>query len=299
MRDPNPPSTWQARKVADEGTAEPYIARLWGGACELRDLLLEHQAGGKADLAIRRRDFDKRYSPVLDALGAARTQARAIRGLVNAHRERVAAGVATSRERKALHVNETIDLELQNYLAAFLSAAARATKLLQELVAYLGIDIRCLFQKESPFEAALETLRADGDCQLAEYLASTRVRWSQTLMHRRNALEHEGWRLLDVRYVEGPGESVTVLEPQVDGMAVSDFSAYILGQTLAFVEDMVALCVQRGIADIGNLIDIPKDQRDPGTSSVFGLVCRFFNRMSTSGSFVTTRAVSTFREEAG
>jgi len=255
--------------VADEGSAEPYIARLWAGACELRDLLLEHQANGKADLAVRRKQFDELYGPVLDALGAARTQARTIRGLVSAHRERVAAGVAISRERKALHVNEAIDLELQNCLAAFLPAAARAAKLLQELVAYLGMDIRCLFQKESVLEAALERLRVDGDSQLAEYLASARVRWSQTLMHRRNALEHEGWRLPDVRYVEEPSGSVSVLEPQVDGVAVSDFVAYILGQTLAFVEDMLALCVQRGIADVGNLIDIPKDQRDPGNVKRF------------------------------
>jgi hypothetical protein len=257
--------------VADEGSAEPYIARLWLGVCELRDLLLGHQAKSEEDLAGRRRQFDKLYVPVLDALSAARTQARAIRGLVDAHRERVAAGVAISRDRNALHINEAIELELQNRLAAFLPAAARAAKLLQELVAYLGTDIGCLFQKRSSFEAALEKLRVDGDNQLAKYLASTRAGWSETLMHRRNALEHEGRSLPDGRYVEEPSGFVSFLEPQIDGIAVSHFVEHVLGQTLAFVEDMVALCAQRGIADVGNLIDIPKDQRDPGNVKRFRL----------------------------
>jgi len=255
--------------VADEGSAEPYIARLWAGVCELRDLLLRHQAKSEEHLAGCRRQFDELYVPVLDAMGAARTQARAIRDLVSAHKERVAAGVAISRDRNALHVNETIDLDLQNRLAAFLSAAARAAKLLQGVVAHLGTDIHCLFQKKSAFEAALEKLRVDGDYQLAEYLASTRAGWSETLTQRRNALEHEGWRLPDGRYVEEPSGSVTFLEPQIDGIAVSHFVEHMLGQVLAFVEDMVALCAQRGIADVGGLIDIPKDQRDPGDAKRF------------------------------
>ena len=77
-------------------------------------------------------------------------------------------------------------------------------------------------------------------------------------------------------------------------MAVTDFAAYILGQTLGFFEDMLAPCVQRGIADVGHLIDSPRTNQLQATPSVFGLVCRFFNRMSTSGRFVTTGRLRRF-----
>ena len=70
---------WQIQKVADEGTSEPYVARLWSGALELRDLLLRQQAESDHDFEIRGKHFDDRYQPVLDALGAARKHAARVR----------------------------------------------------------------------------------------------------------------------------------------------------------------------------------------------------------------------------
>ncbi len=260
---------WQIQKVADEGTAEPYIARLWAGACELRDLLLQHQAADDADFARRRKHFADRYSPVLDALGAARKHAKAIQALLGAHKAKIAAGSVVSRQRNALQISETIGLELQEHVAAFLSAAARATKLLQELLSCLDTDIGYLFQKQPKFVAALERSRAAGESELADYLESTRSGWSETLLERRHALEHKGWRLPEVRYVEQRDSSVLAAEPEVDGRPVSGFVSTVLERVLAFAEDMLAFAVQRGIADIGDLIDIPKEDRNPGNVTRF------------------------------
>jgi hypothetical protein len=44
---------WQLQKIADEGTGEPYIARLWAGAMELRDLILRHRANPRVSAEAR------------------------------------------------------------------------------------------------------------------------------------------------------------------------------------------------------------------------------------------------------
>lgn len=252
---------WQIQKVADEGTAEPYVARLWLGVCELRDLVLRHKAADDADFERRRRDFDDRYSPVLDAVGAAREHAKAIQELFAGHRAKIAAGSIVSRQRNAVQISETIGLTLQEQVAGFLSTAARATKLLQEVLSYLDLDIGFLFQKQQKFTEGLERLHAAGETELADYLDSTRRGWFETLLERRNALEHKGWRLPDVRYVEQPGGALLVIEPEVDGQPLTQFVARMLEHLLALVEDMLAYAVQAGIADVGGLIDIPKDER--------------------------------------
>lgn len=254
---------WQLQKVADEGTTEPYIARLWSGAFELRDLLLRHLARGDQDFEVRRRHFDERYQPLLDALGAARRNGSRIRTLLQEHKSQVAAGTIVSRQRNALQINETIHAELQEQFGGFLSAAARATKVTQEVSTYLGINIGFLFQQPPKFQAGLAQLRASGDLELAEYLSRTRSGWSEVLIERRHSLEHKGWRLPDVRYIERPGGQVEVLEPEVDNQSVSEFATVMTSHLLGFVEDMLALAVQRGLAGTGDLIDTPIESRDP------------------------------------
>lgn len=253
---------WQIQKVADEGTSEPYVARLWSGAIELRDLLLRHQAASDRDLEIRRRHFDDRYRPLLDALGAARKHAARVRELIATHTAKVSTGAIVSRQRNALQIDETIHIELQEEVAAFLSSSARATKSVQVLTGYLGLEIGFLFQQPQKFAAVLERLQATGDVELAEYLQLTRTGWSELLIERRHALEHQGWRLPDMRYIEQPDGMVRAVEPDVDGLPVSEFVARMTNHLLGFVEDLIALAVQRGIADIGDLIDIPPGERD-------------------------------------
>lgn len=254
---------WQLQKVADEGTGEPYIARFWAGMLELRDLVLRHRSAGDQEFEQRRKHFDDRYSPVLDALGAARKHSAAIQALVSTHKQKVSEGTIISRQRNALQINETINIELQEQVSAFLSAAARAAKLSQDLLTYLDLNVGFLFQKDSKFAAGVERLRAEGQSQLADYLQATRLTWSNTLLERRHALEHKGWRLPDLRYIDQPNGVVLAVEPDVDGRPVSEYVATMLDRLLVFVEDMLVLAVQRGIADIGDLIDIPKESRTP------------------------------------
>lgn len=262
---------WQIQKVADEGTAEPFMARLMLGALELRDLLIDHLAQGDEDRERRRRHFDDRYTPVMDALGSARTHDKAIRQLLAGHSAKIVDGSIVSRQRNAVQISESINAGLQGQLASFLSSSVRAAKLLQALLSYVDVEIGILFQRESRFLAGVEQLRRAGETAFADYLAATRQGWSEVLIERRHALEHKGWRLPDVRYVEQADGSLSMIEPEVNGQPVSQFASRMLDRLLGFVEDTLAFAVQRGLAGSADLIDTPKAERDPGNVKRFRL----------------------------
>ena len=262
---------WQVRKLADEGTSEPYIARLWVGAFELRDMLLQHLARGHSDFETRRTHFDERYQPVLNALDSARKHARAIQALLSEHKMKVSSGAIVTRQQNAIEINETITLKLQEQMAAFLSASVRAAKLVQVLLLYFDLNIGFLFQQQPKFAAASESLRAAGDSDLAGYLERTRSGWLEALTKRRHALEHKGWCVPDVHYIAQSDGSVLVVEPDIDCRPISEFVSTTIDRLLGFIEDMLAVAVQRGIKDIGDLIDIPKEKRDPANAKRFRL----------------------------
>lgn len=265
------PSMWQMKHVADEGTSEPFVARLRLGALELRDLYIGFDATNDKDRELRRRHFDERYSPVLDALDSARTHQKAISEVLDAHRAQVADGSIISRHNKAIQIGQTIDATLRDHLASFLLASARAAKLFQVVSSYLGLEIGFVFKEESKFLTALEVLRQSDASELADYLAGARQGWSATLINRRIALEHRGWRLSDAIYLENRDGSVTFKEPSVDDLPVSKFSAKMLDHLLGFVEDILAFAVQRRVRPTLDLIDVPQANRDDGNVKRFRL----------------------------
>ncbi|MDO8680383.1 MAG: hypothetical protein Q7R30_17840 [Acidobacteriota bacterium] len=259
------------KHVADEGTSEPFVARLMNGALELRNLSIGYDATSDKDRELRRRHFDDRYMPVLDALGSARNHEKAIREILVSHKAKVADGSIISRQQNAVQIGETVDSQLQDHFASFLSASARAAKLLQALLSYLDVEIGMLFQKEPRFLRELERLRESGAIELADYLAGTRKGWSEPLIKRRHVLEHEGWRLAEARYVGGEDGPMTFIEPVVDGLPVSEFSSKMLDQLLGFVEDALAFAVQRRIGEGLDLIDTPRAERDSANVKRFRL----------------------------
>ena len=61
---------------------------------------------------------------------------------------------------------------------------------------------------------------------------------------RRNAVEHEGWILPQVEYVQKDGR-IDAIEPLIDGQPASEFVAEILDRLACFVEEVTAHCLQK------------------------------------------------------
>ena len=153
-----------------------------------------------------------------------------------------------------------MDSELGQETDAFLSEATRALKTgMQAVAAELGVSIGFLFQKQAGFEAGLAALAAD-DPALAGYLQQARAQWSETLVGRRNSIEHEGWRLPDVAY-RRDGSGVKAQEPLVDGLPVTAFNASMFDRLSCFAEEVTAHLLQRRlIADV-TITEVPLADR--------------------------------------
>ena len=157
-------------------------------------------------------------------------------------------------------MDENVDHALGQEVDAFLNAAARALKTgMQALALELGVNIGFLFQKQAAFEAGLGALAAQ-DPPLAAYLEQARARWSETLVNRRNVIEHEGWRLPDVTYVR-VGSGVGANAPLVDGQEAAPYAAFMFDRLSCFVEEVTAHLLHRRLMDGVTITEVPRDQR--------------------------------------
>lgn len=245
--------SWVVKKVADEGSQSPFIARLMIGVLKLRDI-----AGLDANA---RAKFDEPYDVVLTSLNTARNAAQILIQTWHEHARRVAEGQAARLQRNQIHIDETVDRELGRQTDAFLNAAVRALKQgMQSVSVELGINIGFLFQKQPAFEAGVAALRAT-DPVLADYLSQAR-QWTDVLVTRRNAVEHEGWSLPDAVYGR-TADSVSVTEPMVDGRPVSTYVAFMLDRLLWFVEDVTTYCFVRLFPPEVRLTELKPERRRP------------------------------------
>lgn len=242
---------WVVQKVADEGTQSPFIARILLGILRLRDMVYPDP--------VHRDNFDKAYQFVTSSLLNARTAAQQIIQMWEDHVRKVASGEIARLNGQAIHIDESIHMELKKEVESFLNAAARVLKQgMQDLATELQANIGFLFQKQATFETGLGTLQTT-DPTLAEYLRQTRT-WSQPLIESRIALEHEDWMLPPITYLH-TGSGIKANEPLISGQPVSEFVKFMLDRLACFVEELTAHCLQRQMPAGTTITEIPLANR--------------------------------------
>jgi hypothetical protein len=249
------------QKIADEGTASPFIARLFLGLLRLRDAVYSDAAA--------RKNFDEVFDLVLTPLMNARTTAKETADLWTAHAKRVSSGEIVQRQRHAIHIDESIDKELRKQVEHFLDALVRVLKQgMQKLTAELGIDIGFMFRKQGGFEIGLTALKQSNPL-LADYIEKSRT-WSEHLIEIRNDLEHNGWTLPPVMYdLTGPRD--LAVEPQVAGQPVTEFVRVMLDRVCCFVEDVSAHCLQQKMPPAITTTEIKPTERRSEAPERFAL----------------------------
>jgi hypothetical protein len=249
-----PQSQWIVQKLADEGSASPFMARLFMGLMRLRDTVC-------SDLATRE-SFDAAFDFVPSTLLSTRMTVREILGLWEGHARKVASGEVILRQGTAIHINENIDKELRKQVEHFLNSASRVVKQgMQGLTKHLGTDIGFLFKQQSAFESGVDALRAI-DPLLADYLQKSRQIWSERLIESRNNLEHKNWSLPRVTYNTNE-INVVAIEPQIAGQAVTEFVQEMLDRICCFVEDVSAHCLQKKMPMPITIAEIILGERRP------------------------------------
>jgi hypothetical protein len=246
------------QKIADEGSSEPYYARLWIGIFELLDQAIQFADGDGIEL--RRTQFDELYHPVLEATGACREACQKILASINEHQHKLQEVV--KRQPHALEIPESVQKILANNIRSFLVNGAISIKRCQDVVRLFGIDIGCLFTKQHNFEKGIGAIRTAGHNKLADFLIETRTKWSETLIKRRDELEHNGWTLPNCNYKIAANNTVDLIEPEVDGEPISAYIQRMLNRITSFVENCIIYSIQSSLPNFIVVVEIPRSERD-------------------------------------
>lgn len=239
------------QKVAEEGTASPFIARLQMGILHMRDVIYPD--------AKARDKFDSSFDLVWTALESARASAKEIIGIWTTHSAKVLSGEVVHLSSHAIRIDEYIDKDFRKQVEGFLNAGVRTIKQgMLDVTGELGVDIRFMFNKQGAFENGISKLNVT-DPLLADYLRQTRI-WSERLVEARNDVEHGGWTLPRVRYNEASGK-VVAIEPEVSGQVVTAFVSNMLDRMCCFVEEITMHCIQKKMVKGTTLSEIPLANR--------------------------------------
>ncbi|WP_263350005.1 hypothetical protein [Acidicapsa acidisoli] len=243
--------SWTVTKMADEGTASPFMARLFLNILDLRKSALETKADIEA--------FEKPYELVLMSSITVRDLAREIGELLTDHRSKIERGVGIRIDGRTIHVDEPIDKDLRQLVESFLNSSNRVMLTgMKEAAKALQIDIGFFFKKESTFLNGVTAL--DGsDPYLANYCRKART-WSDMLNSVRNDMEHNFWSVPRVQYRIEEGR-VVVIEPGIMARSVSDFTKFVTDRMLCFVEEICVHGLQRRMPDCISIAEVPLAQR--------------------------------------
>jgi hypothetical protein len=253
------------QKMADEGTSTPFIARMYMGLMRLRDVIYRDPK--------ERFDFDKMLDQTYSPLMAARTTAREIREMWEAHSRKVASGEVARVQGSTIHVDEELSRDLRRQAESFVYSAARACKEgMNRFGKEMGKDIGFMFQKQPAYERALAVLQGT-DPALANYLRETRTLWSEHLIQKRNDIDHNGWSLPRIEYSASNGR-VEAKQPLIDGQPTVEFVEFMLDRLSCFVEDFTAYCLQLRMPQGVTITEIPMAERLAESPERFRLTLR-------------------------
>lgn len=267
--------TFIIQKLANEGSSEPYYARLWIGIFELRDQVIQFVDGH--DIESKRAAFDELYHPALEATGACREACQKILASVQEHRTKLQEANSIKRQPHGIEVPESVQKILSDNIRSFLVNGVIAIKQCQDVLRLFGIDFGCLFTKQSNFEKGIEALKAAGHTQLVNFLVETRNKWSEALIKRRDELEHNGWTLPDCNYKVAANHAVELIEPEVDGVPISAYVQRMVNRVISFVENSIVYGIQSLLPNFIMVVEIPNSERDPDKPVRFRVTLRGSN----------------------
>lgn len=249
-------------KLADEGTATPFMARIFMGLLNIRERAYPDRT--------ERDVFDGLINQVLTPLLSARVSAQQIEKIWSGHLAEIEAGRAVRMEGGSFHIDGDDFRNLRKEVNNFLYEAAKAMKEgVQKVGKNTGKDIGFIFKKPNSYAAGLQALQAS-DPALAAYIQQTRDIWSERLINARNDLDHNGWTLPRITYEQRDGK-IIALQPAIDGTPVLEFVRTMLDRVSCFTEDFIVHCLKAKLpADIG-LTEIPLSERTANAPERFRL----------------------------
>ncbi|HET6276984.1 MAG TPA: hypothetical protein VFE16_13725 [Candidatus Cybelea sp.] len=244
-------------QVLGEGTSAPFVARLWQGLPNMRDIII-------ADPSVKAQ-FDAMYQAVLGDLTTLRRIGKETIDLWKNHAANVASGKIARPKGKLIEVDDLIHERLNHGIEIIVATVYGALKQVQFITKLLGIETGFMHQEPSKFEAGVIALEAN-DPALSDYLREAR-RWMNPVADLRNAFEHGFYIAPQIGYDRTGNGGIKAIETPIMGIPLTHFIPTLVSRANRYVEDVLMWCY-RCTAPFP-ITEIPINQRDPSKPERF------------------------------
>lgn len=260
----------QVKKISNESSSSPFLARLLVGMLSMRDQLY---LTGIPDKQEGEKQFERRFKPMYEAAQATRDAAIEIERLIKTHSDAISSGRAVKFYPNQYDILETIDIPLSQTVDKLIDQSIVATKsCLQDILKNLfRLDIGFLFKKDREFKNGIAKVK---EAHLAKYLSEVRTTWLSELNELRRLHEHKGWSLDEIKYKRTGPTKVVVILPIINGLPIDKFVCHNANHVLLFIENMMAYAMQQSCKYPIFIVEIPKEQRDSKNPQRFRLAAR-------------------------
>lgn len=254
------------KKITDEGSSVPFIARAWLQVFEIRDQVFRSEQDHRA--------FDGAYMPILENLAECREARKAIWELCATYEEEVRSGGVVRNDGETLHVDTSIDSELNSLVKEFFVKGHIALEALKSLNYLLGFSLSALMGSDENFKREktklLETSGGDESVgRIIAFVEEARKQWLGEFKDIRRHIEHHGWSLPPVDYIPlGDGKFAPVFPPLAD-KRLSEALIIFWNRLFDFCEQIVVAALGRQLKPPRYIVEIPQEKRDPDRPTRF------------------------------
>jgi hypothetical protein len=265
-------------KIYNEGTNSPFMARLFAGILELRELIILGNTN-PLNREVTREEFDKLYDPIFRALKACRDAAKEIIRTVESYEQKIANGDFVELQDNAFNIKASIDDLLQQELGKLLDNGSIAAKdSLQKLLRQIfEIEIGFLYQKAPGYQKGIGVLRANNETLFADYLQKVREKWLQDFLSLRNQRHHGSWTLERTKYQFYPPKKIQVVLPNIQGLPVHEYARISANRVILLVENLIAYGFQKSRRSPIYITEIPLEHRELNNPRRFKAMLRSLN----------------------
>lgn len=272
------PPPFEAVDMQMEGTAEPFIARVFLGLMEMAMSRLPQPD---------KNAFDERFGGTLSAALELRKTLVAIQRLMTSHKEALQKGTIVKRAQSDPLLTERIDGPLRSHIVRFLEMADTVAENLPLTMKFFGINIEHLIDREQRFAKDCERNEAKHP-ELVAYLRKLRPLLLD-IVQQFQRMRVEGWNLANINYRFSDGV-VSMVEPSIAGEPLTGYVQRVFSVLALAVEEVIMYGFQRGTGPTA-IVEIPLLQRNPVNAQRFKVGWR-----ATEGTWQLTWTGKSFYE---
>jgi hypothetical protein len=245
------PPPFEVRQMGIEGTAEPFIARVFLGLIEMATNIFSQQD---------KNAFDQRFTGTLNPALEMRTALVSIRKLVSNHKEALQKGTIVRKVQADPLLSERIDNPLRSYTVRFLEMADAIVNNLPLAMKFFAINIEHMADREQRFAKDCERNEAKHP-ELVAYLRKLRPSLLD-IEERFKKMRVEGWNLSNVKYTFSNGV-VSMVEPMIESEPVSEYAGRVFSILALAIEEVIMYGFQRSLSGPIVIVETPPGQRNP------------------------------------